>query len=340
MADHTGENVGEVVQTSPKKSNVDSETVKRTKEGDETNAELDDLLDSALKDFEKPKAVAPDQAPPDGKTEAVAGSGKTQAASQEAPPLPPGQEALFNQLFAGGDGATDFESVMSSVMSELGKDLGQDPGMNDDLLAKLLQGGGAEAFPGFGSAPPTEGATTSGNETLESTLGDTINRLVQSAQDLKDGNVPEEEVLRQMENMHLGDGSEGEMMPMMQHMMQSLLSKDILYPSLKEVVEKYPVWLDENQSTVKPEDFERYTQQFELMKRLCTEYESEQSTDSTDVKQQRMTRIMDLIQEMEGLGQPPTDIVGEGGTGLGLQFDGQGMPKIPGMPQGDQCSIM
>ena len=41
--------------------------------------------------------------------------------------------------------------------------------------------------------------------------------------------------------MHLGDGAEGEMMPMMQQMMQNLLSKDILYPSLKEVVEKVSV---------------------------------------------------------------------------------------------------
>ena len=28
------------------------------------------------------------------------------------------------------------------------------------------------------------------------------------------------------------------------------------------------------------------------------------------------------------------------GTALGQQFDAQGMPKLPGMPQGDQCSIM
>ena len=44
--------------------------------------------------------------------------------------------------------------------------------------------------------------------------------------------------MKQLENMHLGDGAEGEMMPMMQQMMQNLLSKEILYPSLKEVVEK------------------------------------------------------------------------------------------------------
>ncbi|XP_022097577.1 peroxisomal biogenesis factor 19-like [Acanthaster planci] len=339
--EHDEPSLAEVIQTSPPKSSVESDSVVETAERDGDSSELDDLLDSALKDFQRPTSLPPDQNAPEKKPERKAdSSSEKQDAPKEAPPLPPDQEALFNQLFTGGEGAADFESVMTSVMSELGKDFGQDPGMNDDLLAKLLQSGGAEAFPGFGSTTSTEGAASSGKETLDRTLGDTINRLVQSAQDLKDGNIPEAEILKQMENMHLGDGAESEMMPMMQQMMQSLLSKEILYPSLKEVVEKYPAWLDQNQSTVKPEDFQRYSQQFELMKRLCSEYESETATESPDVKQQRMTRIMDLIQEMEGLGQPPTDIIGEGGTGPGLQFDRQGIPKIPGMPEGDQCSIM
>lgn len=32
-----------------------------------------------------------------------------------------------------------------------------------------------------------------------------------------------------------GEGGEGEFMPMMQGMMKSLLSKEVLYPSLKEI---------------------------------------------------------------------------------------------------------
>ena len=38
----------------------------------------------------------------------------------------------------------------------------------------------------------------------------------------------------------MDEGAEGgaEFMPMMQGMMQTLLSKDVLYPSLKEIVDK------------------------------------------------------------------------------------------------------
>ena len=43
-----------------------------------------------------------------------------------------------------------------------------------------------------------------------------------------------------MADMNLGEGGEGEMdfLPLMQGMMQNLLSKDVLYPALKDLQEK------------------------------------------------------------------------------------------------------
>ncbi|XP_033641177.1 peroxisomal biogenesis factor 19-like isoform X1 [Asterias rubens] len=332
MADRGEEKTAVSSSTLPDKSDQDATVDVQTQSKDDG---LDDLLDSALQDFDKKKPQdVPDEKLPEKKT-----TTPTQVSDKQPPPLPVDQEALFNQLFASEGGAANLESLMSTVMSEFGQDLPQDSKLNDDL-AKLLQGGGAEGFPMFGAGPPSGGAPSTASGPLGGALGETITRLAQSAQDLKEGNVPEEEIFKQLENMHLGDGAEGEMMPMMQQMMQNLLSKDILYPSLKEVVEKYPDWLEQNKTKVEQSDFDRFTKQYGLMTRLCLEYESENQTDAQEVRQERMTRIMDLIQEMEGLGQPPKDIVGEGGAGLGLQFDAQGMPKIPGMPQGDQCSVM
>lgn len=40
-------------------------------------------------------------------------------------------------------------------------------------------------------------------------------------------------------------------------MMQSLLSAEVLLPSLKELLEKYPVWLAENGDKIDPADKER-----------------------------------------------------------------------------------
>ena len=54
--------------------------------------------------------------------------------------------------------------------------------------------------------------------------------------------LSEEDLMRAMSGLGLEEGSEGDQdmgfMPMMQHMMKSLLSKEVLYPSLKEISAK------------------------------------------------------------------------------------------------------
>lgn len=56
------------------------------------------------------------------------------------------------------------------------------------------------------------------------------NLLIQGAQN-------QEEFLKTMEEMQ-SDEVAGEFMPFMHGLMQSLLSKELMYPSLKEMVEK------------------------------------------------------------------------------------------------------
>lgn len=51
-------------------------------------------------------------------------------------------------------------------------------------------------------------------------------------------------------------------LPFMQGMMQSLLSKEVLYPSLKELVDKYPAWLQENKGKVEPSEYTRLVDTF------------------------------------------------------------------------------
>ncbi|XP_070182579.1 peroxisomal biogenesis factor 19-like [Littorina saxatilis] len=125
-------------------------------------------------------------------------------------------------------------------------------------------------------------------------------------------------------------------MPMMQELMQTLLSKNVLYPSLKEISGKYPAYMSENKSKLEASDLDLYQRQFELMTSICAVYEEEQASDMDSVKTQRFEKLLDLMQQMQELGQPPKDIVGE--MAPGLEFDENGMPKIPGM--GSQCRLM
>lgn len=51
--------------------------------------------------------------------------------------------------------------------------------------------------------------------------------------------MSEEELTKAMEGLGMDDGDgDGNILPIMQSIMQNLLSKDVLYPSLKEITEK------------------------------------------------------------------------------------------------------
>lgn len=128
----------------------------------------------------------------------------------------------------------------------------------------------------------------------------------------------------------------------MEKMMGSLLSKEVLYEPIKQMKEKYPAWLANNRDKVSAEEFARYSKQFEYVQRLCVLYES----DST------MAEIMNVMQEMQEHGQPPEDIVQEMAPGFNLGAEGgpqmpeleellKGMEGLPDMGEGkDKCLLM
>ncbi len=74
---------------------------------------------------------------------------------------------------------------------------------------------------------------------------------------------------------------------------------------------QYPDWLSENEGKVESKEFANYKQQYELMSVIVTEFESESESDSDEVKKRRFDKIMDTMQQMQELGQPPKEIVGE-----------------------------
>ena len=82
-----------------------------------------------------------------------------------------------------------------------------------------------------------------------------------------------------------------------QGMMRSLLSADVLLPSLKDLVKKYPKYLTENVN-IDSSDRERYIKQQELMERVCGELELENETDSNEVKQERFMKVLDMMQKV------------------------------------------
>lgn len=54
------------------------------------------------------------------------------------------------------------------------------------------------------------------------------------------------------------------------------------------------------------------------MKTIVQEFEQEKPEDSDECKKQRFDRILDTMQEMQELGQPPKEIVGEMVRNIGI----------------------
>lgn len=283
---------------------------KEKDENSQEDAELDEILHSALQDFDKneEEAAAQQKAKVESSPHAQEGAaGGADAASSD--PL----SAEFNEEFS-DQLAAQFEEAMKSFLS-------QDPHMMEQI-EKLAEAAGNAA-----NSPEAQ-------HQFAATLSQTLADLTQNAEGLEE-QVGEDE-LRQAFSPMAGEGQADDFMPMMQGLMQTLLSKDILYPSLKEISAKYPTYLAENESKLETSQVETYRKQYELMTSICTVFEEEQVEDTSEVKTQRFERLMDLMQQMQELGQPPKDIVGE--MAPGLEFDQNGLPKFPGV--GSQCCMM
>ncbi|CAJ0943791.1 unnamed protein product, partial [Ranitomeya imitator] len=134
-------------------------------------------------------------------------------------------------------------------------------------------------------------------------LKETLTGLAKNADELQNSSLSEEELSRAMEGLGMDEvEGEGNILPFMQNIMQNLLSKEVLYPSLKEITDKFPEWLQTHQDTLPAEEYRKYQEQHSLMARICRHFETEQSGDEAA----RFEAIMDLMQQE--LGHPPKEL--------------------------------
>ena len=174
-----------------------------------------------------------------------------------------------------------------------------------------------------------------------------------------------------------GESNLDQVLPMMENVMHSLLSADILYAPIKELCNKYPDWLAENRQSLKPTEYDNYNKQYDVARQLCHEFENYQNLKNSrknitdEMQNSHFEKVFELMQKMQSFGNPPPDIVGDFGAvsngvganynlqekeekfkalleqnGLdsvsgGIQFDAKGMPIFPEELSGtdEKCTI-
>lgn len=204
---------------------------------------IDDLLDSALQDFDKvPKKSK---------------SKKTKPKEED-----PEKELL-----------------------ELLEKVGLNSGSNGaDLNTELLN-----LSKMAGAAGPSSSSSTS--------LQDALLQLAADTEKLQD--LPSEDEFQKMFSGLQGGSLEqglGNLLPMMEGMMQSLLSKELLYPAMKDMNDKFPDWLADNRPNLSEADYTKYNKQCDLTRRICHEFENEGDQCSETEKKARFEKIMALMQ--------------------------------------------
>lgn len=81
-------------------------------------------------------------------------------------------------------------------------------------------------------------------------------------------------------------------------MMQGLLSKEVLGPSLEDFVKRLPEYIEKNKETLDKKDIDRYESQKKLMEEVLEELNKEQESDSEDIKKERFSKVLALMQKV------------------------------------------
>uniref|UniRef100_A0A8C2NKU4 Peroxisomal biogenesis factor 19 n=1 Tax=Capra hircus TaxID=9925 RepID=A0A8C2NKU4_CAPHI len=233
------------------------------------------------------------------------------------------QEKFFQELFdseLASQATAEFEKAMKELAEE-------EPHL-------------VEQFQKLSEAAGRVGSDATSQQEFTSCLKETLSGLAKNATDLQNSGMSEEELTKAMEGLGMDEGDgEGTILPIMQSIMQNLLSKDVLYPSLKEITEKYPEWLQAHRDSLPPEQFEKYQEQHSVMGKICEQFEAETPTDTEATQKARFEVVLDLMQQLQDLGHPPKELAGEMPPGLNFDLDALNLSGPPGA-NGEQCLIM
>jgi len=263
-------------------SNAEPVEEKANKDDDE----LDALLDDALEGFDKP--IVPS---------------KPNVEKIQRPDEDPTDVAWSEEFML--QASQEFEKNIRTMMTE--SRLGGDSDFTESLM-KVSQEAASKVF---------ENQSDKGVS-----FADTLRSLAEGTESLQSEN-DEAALAKMLEKMAFGEdgglggvpnedmGGLGEILPAMQGMLQSLLSKELLYPSIKDIVNKYPDWLADNRSKLEASEYEKYNRQFSIMQQVSSEFENEKESDDSKTQSDRFEKILVLMQQMQECGHPPKELAGE-----------------------------
>ncbi|KAJ3091289.1 Peroxisome chaperone and import receptor [Quaeritorhiza haematococci] len=310
-----------------------------TEDLDDLDAYLDDVLD----DFSKPLPTTIPPSSTSAKSDATPGEAATTAAAEDdegvleeefAKQLAAGMEQLLKE-FGGAEGALPDDAEFKQTMDQFVNTMRE--------LQNNTEGQSPVEAPSSQSTGEGSSSAAPGGGSFQDKILNTVNKLQDSSEkveaqvteDLKSGGGIDDTMMENMMKELEGLMSSPDFDNLFSGMMEQLVSKDLLYEPMKDLAEKYPLWLEENKASLKPEDYERYKKQHEIVREIVVIYDRSNNSDLTDADNKK---VVDLMQQMQDCGNPPEAILKE--LAPGMEIGADGMPTLPPNMAGQDCIVM
>ncbi|KAK6339123.1 Peroxisome chaperone and import receptor [Orbilia brochopaga] len=288
--------------------------------GDEDEDDLDEL-DDLLDEFNTVSVSNGPNKP---------GESSTQGASMKQPSLDSLDDDFARQLQQGMadllkemEESPEFQAQFDSLVQELDKTAGSRPGeSNTDNGASTSTAGRP------GPQNPDDGLSE-GTDSFRDTIAKTMERMRESGAEIDTEMADSQsddflaEMLRQMQSATGQGGSDEDFSKMLMGMMEQLTNKDILYEPMKELNEKFPNWLVENEGNHTAEAMSNFREQARLVREIVVKFEQPSYSDASEVDREY---IVERMQKMQAVGSPPAELLGDSAQGEGLPPDIENCP--------------
>jgi len=161
------------------------------------------------------------------------------------------------------------------------------------------------------------------NGDFDKTLSELASLQLDDPNLLQDLNMSDETIEQMVNDLQ----NKPEMAKVMQDMMGTLMSKDLMYEPLKEMKTRFPKWLETNKEKLSLQEYSRYVKQYGCIQKICDCYDNDPDN---------MPKLVGMMQEMQETGQPPMDILQEVSNELS---DGT-LPDLSQLQGDGNCLIM
>ena len=239
-----------------------------------SDADLDDILNSALADFEEDELdnERHDHVAQQKQTDDMVTKMGSLMEGIQNPAHGASLEETFRQLSTGSGEMPDLAAFL------------------DPAAAAAATRGGAKPKGGAGADEDADE-----DADLEKGVAKTLQNLANATEEMEgmETNQAEqmgEEMMTEMMKEFEKMGEKEDFQDVINGMMKQLLSKEVMYTPMKQICEKFPVWLAEKESDLSTEDYERYGRQYQFFQKIVAVYDTEPDN---------FPRLMELMQDMQ-----------------------------------------